>query len=142
MGRRRAPISDTHRMGGDRAGRPGASYQNRSDLAQGPRAPSQPVKTATGQPYGAATAQAQAQQAVPLPDFAAMHLARPTERPQEPVTAGLPMGPGPGPEAMPMMGTQNPTSGDEVAALNRATYMAYPTDEMHDLIIEDQAKGY
>lgn len=141
MGRRRAPISDTSRMGGDRQGRVGASYGNRSDLNTGPRVPAQPVRTATGQTYGNATAQAQAQQAVPLPDFAQMHLARPTERPTEPVTTGLPVGPGAGPEAL-SPGTANPTSGDNVTALLRAVYDAHPTDELADLLTEQSAKGY
>lgn len=46
--------------GGKRQGKPGASYGNRTDLN------AQPVRTATGQAYGTATAQAAAQQQMPL----------------------------------------------------------------------------
>lgn len=85
----------------------------------------QPISTVPGQPYGAAAEQQQAQQIAPMSggglpppagagggDLMAMlqqHVAgapqrgplvRPTERPNEPVTAGLPMGPGAGPEAL------------------------------------------
>src|SRR5690349_12625519 len=81
--------------GGPRVGEQGRAYPNRSDLNR------QPVRTATGQPYGAATEQAQAQQAVPLPQqqppqaaplpTPGMHGAfdRPTERPDEHVMSGV-----------------------------------------------------
>lgn len=49
--------------GGRRAGKPGASYGNRSDL-QRPRP--LPVTSAPGQPYGAATQEQQDQTAVPM----------------------------------------------------------------------------
>lgn len=99
--------------GGERLGTPGTSYTNRSDLQ------AQPIRTATGQSYGAAKAQADAQRAMPLAqvptasppggaqqgsgtDPAALHpafgsLYGDTQRPDEPVTAGLPSGPGEGP---------------------------------------------
>lgn len=46
--------------GGARLGQQGQSYSNRSDL-------NQPVRTATGQPYGEAGRQAAAQKVIPLP---------------------------------------------------------------------------
>jgi len=60
----------------------------------------QKVQTATGQQYGEAKAQAEAQRMVPLPQMAAptpaprprpgeMPLSRPSERPAEPVTASV-----------------------------------------------------
>lgn len=102
--------------GGKRSGKPGTAYSNRSDLTQAPSA-------APGQTYGTATAQLQAQKVAPLPQQAGPPppaagsapgvaqapgaapagpmpgalgpLNRPTERPGEPLTAGMPLGPGP-----------------------------------------------
>lgn len=95
--------------GGRRSGRPGEAYPNRADLAQA-------VRTAPGQQYGQAKQQADAQRAVPLPQSAPPAVAQPppstlappepgllhapSARPAEPVTAGLPIGAGPGPEAL------------------------------------------
>lgn len=104
--------------GGKRQGAPGTAYQNRTDLnAPKPLAPT----AVPGQPYGAAGTQMAGQSAVPMgppptpgpgaaaspPSVAAPSpesagpFNRPTERPSEPITAGLPTGPGPGPEALP-----------------------------------------
>lgn len=95
-------------------------------LNPGPEA----IKTAPGQTYGEAAQQQLAQRAAPMgaapiagggppqtasgpPDMASVLAAaqahngpgnasftRPTERPNEPVTSGLPAGPGPGPESL------------------------------------------
>ena len=114
--------------GGTRAGTPGAAYPNRTDL-QGQS--SLPARVATGQTYGKAQAQLQAQRTVPMaappqpgvppvtappvggggmpsPGMQGGSIApgafgpldRPTERPGEPVTTGIAMGRGAGPEAM------------------------------------------
>lgn len=105
------------RQGGPRAGTPGQSYTNRTDLNVNRTLP---VKAAPGQVYGQAAAQEQAQKAVPMgapgasapspaPHMPQMggiapgafgDIHRPTERPLEPVTAGAALGPGPGPEAL------------------------------------------
>ena len=101
--------------GGERLGTQGTSYSNRTDLM------AQPVRTGTGQTYGAAGAQAAAQRAMPLaqvptasppggaptgqgmdPSAQGEHpalrsLYGDTMHPDEPVTAGLPSGPGEGP---------------------------------------------
>jgi hypothetical protein len=92
-------------------GSSGGAYSNRTDLAQ-------PARIPTGMPYGQAQELEQAQQQMPLPqagpmdgfnqalgaaaahDFAPVPLNAPTARPSEPVTAGLPVGPGPGPEVL------------------------------------------
>ncbi len=101
--------------GGRRVGTPGTLYPNRSDLRQAPKA-------AGGQEYGKAGAQIAAQRAVPLPAAPPVAPApsppggaagpgpagpadlgpfnRPTERPGEPLTTGIPSGPGAGPEAL------------------------------------------
>lgn len=104
--------------GGRRAGAPGKAYGNRSDLNTN-RAP---VRIG-GQAYGMQAEQVRAQQAVPVgptptvgvpspapaptgtpAPTALIPLDAPTMRPNEPVTAGSPSGPGPGPAAPLMLG--------------------------------------
>src|SRR5215472_9782195 len=103
--------------GGSRSGTPGSAYTNRADL----NAPKLPATAPTGMPYGEHQQLVQGQQAVPaapppspapsaapanplqpgaLRPFPGTPLMAPTQRPNEPVTAGLPMGPGPGPEVL------------------------------------------
>lgn len=129
--------------GGQRTGTPGTSYPNRSDMR------GQPIATTKGQEYGKAGAQAAAQRAVPLAAAPALpapaaapapagrgfatpddtpNLLDPTSRPDEPVTAGLPFGAGPGPEAM-----GGGIMGDVEVQL-RALYAAHPTQELYELI--------
>jgi hypothetical protein len=101
----------------------GTSFNNRTDLAM-------PVTTVPGQEYGRQIAQAQAQKIVPMGPTATpapapmpapgpasampqqapaqqptafaggLNWHGPTERPNEPIQAGLPSGPGPGPEVL------------------------------------------
>lgn len=139
--KRKTPPDGRVNSGGARTGTPGTPYANRSDLRQAPRA-------ATGQEYGKAGAQIAAQRAVPLPaappvqgttpipasgaaGFATPSdtpsLTDPTQRPDEPVEAGMPFGPGPGPEA-------GPAPMSDVEARLRALYAAHPTPELRDLI--------
>jgi hypothetical protein len=129
--------------GGRRAGRPGTLYPQRSDLRR-PLPPTAP----TGLPYGQHAALVDAQRQVPMgpagppaPGSAAPPPAappppvlpgslgafdRPSERAGEPVTAGLPTGPGPGPE---VLGAMNPTH-DEL----RALYRAFPNEDLRELL--------
>ena len=98
--------------GGERQGTPGTSYGNRTDL-------NMPISTVPNQEYGKAAAQQRAQQAVPMasapngatavtPTAPAQPTVTPgslpytaaTERPNEPITAGIDQGPGPGSEIM------------------------------------------
>lgn len=114
---------------------------NRSDLTV---APPQPVRAASGQQYGKRQQQEQAQRAIPLPqqqvprlDLNAVLqsaqnapapaglLAGPSDSPDEPVTAGLPFGAGPGPEAL-----GGAPHVDEL----RALYQAYPNPDLLALI--------
>lgn len=65
-----------------------------------------------GQTYGAETVQKNAMDAVPmaatpLPAPGTLPLVRPSERPNEPFTHGLPVGPGDGPEALQGAPTQS-----------------------------------
>ncbi len=102
-------------------------------------------------PYGAHQAEIQAQQAVPLQNVPAPGPAsppsptpagmpsspvqlgdftRPTERPTEPVTAGLPMGPGPGPEAL----TSGGPAADQIGLQLRSLYQQNPNNDLLRLI--------
>lgn len=100
---------------------PRARQANRTDLNQ---PPIEPVTAVPNQPYGEAGAQRAAQSAVPIgtpatpvpaPLTAApargagasvgaapgsLPFLHPTNRPNEPITAGLPFGEGPGPEVL------------------------------------------
>ena len=137
--------------GGKRQGKPGTPYQNRSDLTQAPSA-------APGQTYGVQAQQLRAQQTAPLPKQAPPSLApaagppggptppgaqptqapmqpgglgplhAPTDNPNQPLTAGLPSGPGPGPEALAGQSASNPV--DEI----RAMYAAHPNDDLRRLL--------
>jgi hypothetical protein len=107
--------------GGRRTGTPGTSYGSRTDLNANRGAV--PIAAASGQTYGAKKAQMDAQRAMPIapPPASAMPAAlsgppsrpvpgqmpgevvpldAPSQRPNEPLTAGLPVGPGAGPEVL------------------------------------------
>lgn len=122
-------------------------YSNRSDL----RNPAGKIakQAAKGQPYGEAGKQMQAQQAVPMaqaPTDTAPRiqpgqlgsLTRPTERPEEPVTAGASFGPGPTPRTEMMV----PRNNDPVLIELRAMYEMYPSDELADLLESYVREGY
>ncbi len=129
--------------GGARQGAPGKAYSNRQDM-------NQPVRVASGQQYGQRQALEQAQKAVPLPqqntpappgnqpspDMGMAQLpganpfTRPTERPSEPVTAGLPIGPGPGPEAL----TTVAPAQDQVGDVLRMLYAQNPNNDLLRLV--------
>jgi hypothetical protein len=147
MVRRRNPTPDGRAdNGGARQGTPGTPYQNRSDLQ------TQKPTAATGQAYGAAGAQLAAQKAVPIagaaagvppavqaaaaaqgPPPAPPDLYRATENPGQPVTHGLPVGPGAGPEALPI---QNAATTDPLAIQLRALYQKFPSQELADLLMD------
>lgn len=134
--------------GGKRQGKPGVVYGNRSDLNSALN------KTGPSQVYGQGVAQQRAMQAVPvappptstplssaptsgggggggpinLPDLFA-----PTTRPDEPVTSGAPLGPGPGPNSLPI-------AGDPVVLRLRAIYNLIPNESLRELLedLEDE----
>lgn len=87
--------------GGPRQLPPGKASATRTDLNAAPR--SAGTMKVPGQTYGDQAAQVRRQQAVPMgPAARPPALTEPSQRPQEPLTAGLPSGPGPGPEALGM----------------------------------------
>ena len=92
----------------------------------------------TGQTYGEATRQRQSQRMVPAGpsptgevELGAFN--RPTEAPEEPVTAGVPMGAGPGPSAIPAIGIQ-PGSREDLALRVRAVASKFPNPVLFALI--------
>lgn len=118
-------------------------YPNRSDLRGGKVA----KQTVTGQTYGQATQQMEAQSAVPMaqaptdrPVITPGSLGafdRPTERPTEPVTAGASFGPGPTPRSQFAVPTSDP-----VVTELRALLSAYPSDELADMLDSYVREGY
>lgn len=126
--------------GGKREGKPGTAYANRTDL----NAPKPPVMQLTGQEYGQRTAQVAQQQAsraaVPqqqdwAPPPAPVGLFGPSIRPDEPVTHGLPTGPGGGPEILDL-GTDD----DDVLVALRAAYDAFPSSDLLRLIFDEEGR--
>jgi len=127
--------------GGPRAGKPGNLRPNRSDLNQPKLAP-------VGQEYGQGQQVLNAQSSQPLPNMQAggqpanprvpvddmrgkiPSLSDPTSRPGEPVTAGLPVGPGAGPEGL-SGGVVGPPQ--ELMIL-RAIFQAHPNEDLQRLI--------
>lgn len=103
----------------------------------------QPIRTPTGLPYGQAQALTQMQQAAPLPAAPnlppATPIHAPSERPSEPITAGVDRGPGPGSEVL----TQRPgqTSGSPlIQALSQAA-AGDPSGTLQSLYLEALKRG-
>ena len=128
--------------GGRRQGKPGKAYTNRTDMNTN----RMPVQSAPSAQYGERAKLDASQQAVPMgsaPEAApptgpappvpgaSGDFRRPTERPDEPFTTGLPMGPGAGPEALGAMAQP-----DEVTLQLRALYSKYPLAEIAELLDE------
>jgi hypothetical protein len=109
--------------GGPRQGTPGTGYSNRTDLTSN----YDNTQSAAG---GAASPQPPASPAVPLVHIGAddvPSLYDPTTRPNEPVMAGVPMGPGPGPEAM---GPMPPAPVDPVRQALQAMMLIAPNADL------------
>lgn len=137
--------------GGRRQATPGKGYANRTDLNE--RRPL-PVQAGPSQQYGQRAAQEGAQKIIPLapqpaPPVPAVAgtpamvgpaptpLDAPTGRPGEPVTAGAPVGPGPGLEAIAARGF----GGEDLDEL-RVLYQRFPQyDELRQIIEEIEDEG-
>ena len=130
-------------------------YPNRSDL----RNPTTRQVRFTGQTYGEASQQAASQRAVapgsapnqvqaqamaaqqqPAPRPGARPLLRPTERPTEPVTAGANFGAGPNAMQAGIMPRQIPV--DDTMEQLRALYLAFPNDDLADMLSKYENRGY
>lgn len=131
--------------GGRRTGTKGRAYANRRDLniSQVP----------TGLPYGERQAREQALRALPLPSAQSaapvvsaapgtpanrpvpIPLDAPSERPDEPLTEGLRLGAGRGPEVLGL-----DSGGDDTLTVLRGLYRAFPNDDLRRLIAEAESR--
>lgn len=107
--------------GGKRQGTQGNAYSNRTDLISnyGPK----------GDP-ASGNIQPPAQQAPTMPAITpddVPNLSDPTMRPAEPVTAGLPVGPGSGPESL---GPMPPSPMDPVRQVIQAMMLVAPNPDL------------
>lgn len=120
--------------GGSRQGTPGVNYSNRTDLNVA-RAPQTGTTTAAA---GGQTAPVRNTEPppryYPTPD-SVPRLDDATARPDEPITAGLPIGPGPGPEAIGRVPV-NPMIADL-----RAAYLNNPTPQLERVMRMMAMKG-
>lgn len=123
-------------------------YPNRSDL----RNPTAKVakQAYKGQPYGEATQQMESQSAVPIAQAPTDQtpppptpgqigsLTAPTERPNEPITAGMDFGPGPNAD---VFGNLRPAPGSnsDLAERVRAIAAIYPNPALLQLVMELEA---
>ena len=146
--------------GGRRNGTPGKAYANRTDLGGQNVVQAQPqnqpgaklaVQAAKGQQYGAAGAQKQAQQAVPMASspianqggFSPPQTSSPltglfedTQRPNEPVSHGANLGDG-GSEAVMNLPANPMLEKDPSVEIIRALYLQNPRNEDLRMIIQE-----
>ena len=87
---------------------------------------------------GSAPADVQAQQ-VTRPVPGAQSLTRPTERPNEPITAGVDIGAGP--NAMQAGLTKPIMPQDDTLARLRALYSMFPNDDLANMISKYESRG-
>jgi hypothetical protein len=126
------------------------AYPNRTDLNNSMN-PKVAVKAAPGQTYGKATEQINAQKAMPIaaspadakPQVTPGSLGafdRPTDRPQEPITAGVDFGAGPNSiqAGIPMQARTQ----DAVLDRLRMIYRNFPNEDLADLIDSYVRDGY
>lgn len=107
--------------------------------------PTQAARYISGLPYGEgkevnglanAAPLSAAPQGAPMPKVTG--LSEPTERPDEPVTAGMPFGEGPGPEVLPDV---DGAAREEGLNILRAMYVAMPTIELRRLLERAEAQA-
>jgi hypothetical protein len=128
-----------------------AEYPNRSDL----RNPATRKVAFTGQTYGEAAQQARSQQAVSpgsAPEQVAaqqaaaaqrqrpVSLTAPTQRPNEPITAGADFGAGPNSSTVGIAPRMIPV--DNVMETLRVLYQMYPNDGLAEMLSKYGNKGY
>lgn len=110
--------------GGERKGRPGELYPQRSDMSSGDRAYGDGVNQRTVQRSTPDVTRRPATQAPPPPGSLGT-LTDPSSRPTEPVTAGLSLGAGAGPEAV---GNQGYSQYNKATWELRALAARFPDD--------------
>lgn len=105
----------------------------------GPADPKQAARWVPGLPYGEGQQLMDLQTEAPMAAAGgppSLSWAGPSERPDEPVTAGAPFGAGPGPEVLPVGG-----EADNVAAAIRAAYAQNPSPALGALVAQLDAEG-
>jgi hypothetical protein len=107
--------------GGERQGVPGAQYPQRSDLQANPRTGGKPSTYGNAKRQSQVSATPDAKQYTGPPPGSLIPLDAPSERPDEPVTAGLDIGAGPGSEVL----AARPVQDDALFHL-RAVLAEYP----------------
>ena len=118
------------------------AYGNRTDLNN----PANKMRkmAATGQTYGSATEQMRSQAAVPMGGSPAEQVPAPgsmggldrmTERPSEPITAGMNFGEGPGPEVLAAPGQVGVGSRDDLIQRVRMAAAQNPNPNLIQLLI-------
>jgi hypothetical protein len=117
---------------------PGAMSQ-RTDGGPGDPQPQRWVPTSD---YGGATEMAAIQGQAPMAGSTKpIPLDAPTQHPDEPITAGAPFGPGPGPREMPQVAPEQAVPEDAAAAVIRAAYAAYPSPQLGALMDYLESQG-
>ena len=107
-----------------------AKIQNATGGAYGQRAELMDIASGAPMPQTGAVPQAPMRPAPPISSIPSVGAFEPTQRPDEPITAGLPVGEGPGPEVL-----QTPvTAPDQLAVLARAMFAANPTPQLRRLV--------
>lgn len=90
--------------------------------------------------YGGATEMQQIQQGAPMRGDVMpaepIPFNAPTQRPDEPITAGAPFGPGPGPDPR-----QVRPADDDVAAAIRVAYSLYPSPQLAQMVADLDKQG-
>lgn len=127
------------RRGGRRQGQTGKAYANRSDLNTA-APPGTAATPAHGpDPFGNQAAAQRAQQIIPVQpppqpgSFGALD--RPSERPGEPITEGMAMGAGRGPEVLPV-----PIGENRVVDELRAIFAVNPTPALAEMLRRAQMR--
>jgi hypothetical protein len=101
----------------------------------------QPNRVPTGLPYGQAGQLAAAQRAIPLPqadtwEAPVIPLDAPTQRPDEPVTDGVPIGPGRSPVEAGIPGANEDTTTEGILNTLRGILQAYPLPSIAQAIAD------
>ncbi len=124
-------------------------YAKRTDgTAFDKNASRQPIREMPSQAYGEGVETQAIQSGAPMnatpsqpaamrPAVRPTPLSAPTERPQEPITAGAPFGPGVGPELMPIP----PAMQDEVAQTILSLAAIYPDPDLARLVDRLRSEG-
>jgi hypothetical protein len=118
--------------GGKRQGTPGKAYANRTDLGMN----YMPGDAASG--GMAAPTQQQPMMPPMVTADQVPNIGDPTMRPNEPVTAGIPYGPGAGPEAL---GPMPPSPADPVRLAVQAMMLTTPNPDLVRLLNRFQYEG-